>query len=52
MNNQQYLKALKKALGNLEKNSREEIDELLGRKRPSFKTTQAADHVLRSHSLL
>jgi len=25
---------------------------LLGRKRPSFKTTQAAGHVLRSHSLL
>jgi len=27
-------------------------DKLLGRKRPSFKTTQAAGHVLRSHSLL
>jgi transposase len=27
-------------------------NKLLGRKRPSFKTTQAAGHVLRSHSLL
>ena len=28
------------------------LHKLLGRKRPSFKTTQAAGHVLRSHSLL
>jgi len=28
------------------------IDKLLGRKRPSFKTTEAAGHALRSHSML